>query len=107
MISVGAGIIFKGSGFWETDYNRSADYQKKSKDEAGEARSNDGVSQPKTQSEPKKADAPAPTPASPASTTVSKSTKPSDTVTSGGGNGSASSTKQARSTAKPPTPPKR
>lgn len=29
MISRGAGVIFKGSGFWETDYNRGADYTKK------------------------------------------------------------------------------
>ncbi|MBA3697989.1 MAG: zinc ribbon domain-containing protein [Planctomycetes bacterium] len=31
MISSGAGIIFKGSGFWETDYNRGSDYAKKQK----------------------------------------------------------------------------
>lgn len=33
LISTGGGIIFKGSGFWETDYNRSSDYQKKAKEE--------------------------------------------------------------------------
>jgi len=27
----GGGIIFKGEGFWETDYNRSKDYKAKSK----------------------------------------------------------------------------
>lgn len=31
MISGGGGVIFKGSGFWETDYNRSGDYAKKKK----------------------------------------------------------------------------
>ena len=31
LISGGAGVIFKGDGFWETDYNRSADYQAKAK----------------------------------------------------------------------------
>ena len=31
MISGGGGVIFKGSGFWETDYNRSGDYAKKQK----------------------------------------------------------------------------
>ena len=31
MVSLGGGVIFKGSGFWETDYNRSSDYQTKSK----------------------------------------------------------------------------
>jgi putative FmdB family regulatory protein len=35
LISTGGGIIFKGSGFWETDYNRSSDYQKKTKEETG------------------------------------------------------------------------
>jgi putative FmdB family regulatory protein len=31
LISGGGGVIFKGDGFWETDYNRSADYKKKAK----------------------------------------------------------------------------
>lgn len=31
MVSTGAGVIFKGSGFWETDYNRGGDYAKKQK----------------------------------------------------------------------------
>jgi putative FmdB family regulatory protein len=33
MISTGGGVIFKGSGFWETDYNRSSDYASKTKAE--------------------------------------------------------------------------
>jgi putative FmdB family regulatory protein len=33
MVSLGGGVIFKGSGFWETDYNRSSDYQAKRKAE--------------------------------------------------------------------------
>ena len=33
LIGNGAAIVFKGSGFYETDYNRSADYQKASKAE--------------------------------------------------------------------------
>jgi putative FmdB family regulatory protein len=36
MISTGGGVIFKGSGFWETDYNRSSDYASKAKSENGE-----------------------------------------------------------------------
>ncbi len=32
VLSGGGGVIFKGSGFWETDYNRSADYKKKTKE---------------------------------------------------------------------------
>jgi putative FmdB family regulatory protein len=41
MVSQGAGVIFKGSGFWETDYNRSSDYAAKQKNEgkpAGDAK---------------------------------------------------------------------
>ncbi len=34
MISAGGAVIFKGSGFWETDYNRSAEYRKKASSEA-------------------------------------------------------------------------
>lgn len=33
-ISGGAGVIFKGEGFYETDYNRSSDYAKAAKQEA-------------------------------------------------------------------------
>lgn len=33
LIGSGAGIIFKGNGFYETDYNRSKDYKKKVKAE--------------------------------------------------------------------------
>jgi putative FmdB family regulatory protein len=33
LIGTGGGIIFKGSGFYETDYNRSSDYQEKAKKE--------------------------------------------------------------------------
>ena len=35
LIGVGAGIIFKGSGFYATDY-RGEDYKKKEKEEKGE-----------------------------------------------------------------------
>src|SRR4051812_32493196 len=35
LFSGGAGVIFKGSGFWETDYNRSGDYAAKAKAESG------------------------------------------------------------------------
>lgn len=33
LLSAGGGIIFQGSGFWETDYNRSKDYTAKKKAE--------------------------------------------------------------------------
>jgi len=31
LVSGGGGVIFTGSGFWETDYNRSKDYSAKKK----------------------------------------------------------------------------
>ena len=31
LIGAGSALIFKGDGFYETDYNRSEDYKKKSK----------------------------------------------------------------------------
>lgn len=34
LIGTGSGVIFKGSGFWETDYNRSKDYKSKEKSES-------------------------------------------------------------------------
>ena len=34
MVSSGASVIFKGSGFWETDYNRSKEYSTKAKEDA-------------------------------------------------------------------------
>lgn len=43
-VSAGAGVIFKGEGFWETDYNRSADYKKASSGETGSSGSNDSSS---------------------------------------------------------------
>lgn len=61
MLSGGAGVIFKGSGFWETDYNRSADYKAKSKAESGDS---SPASAPKTEAKPQKADTPASAPAS-------------------------------------------
>lgn len=34
LVSKGAGVIFKGQGFWETDYNRSSSYQEEQRKEA-------------------------------------------------------------------------
>ncbi len=48
LIGSGAGIIFRGSGFYQTDY-RSADYQKRAKEDSG------GASGGKSE-KPKKAD---------------------------------------------------
>ncbi|MBA3683626.1 MAG: zinc ribbon domain-containing protein [Planctomycetes bacterium] len=37
IFSGGAGVIFKGSGFWETDYNRSSDYKTRSSGDSAPA----------------------------------------------------------------------
>ncbi len=42
LLSCGSGVIFKGSGFWETDYNRSSDYRKRSSDESSSASKSGG-----------------------------------------------------------------
>ncbi len=66
LISGGGGVIFKGDGFWETDYNRSKDYTAKAKSEAG---TTDKPAATPTAATPTKAEAPAktdPTPAKPA-----------------------------------------
>jgi putative FmdB family regulatory protein len=56
LFSGGAGVIFKGSGFWETDYNRSSDYQTKAKAESGGGGDSDPASKSKTQTATKKID---------------------------------------------------
>ena len=78
MVSLGGGVIFKGSGFWETDYNRSSDYQTKSKADRAEpttASSDKSDSAPTTKSDtpqPKTAPQPKAAPdAKPASETKS------------------------------------
>jgi putative FmdB family regulatory protein len=54
VVGAGAGFIFKGSGFYITDYTRSKDYQEKSKSETSKPAS--------AESKPaeKKSEAPAP-----------------------------------------------
>ncbi|MBN8525626.1 MAG: zinc ribbon domain-containing protein [Planctomycetes bacterium] len=37
LVASGGGVIFTGSGFWETDYNRSKDYSSKKKADASPA----------------------------------------------------------------------
>lgn len=63
LIGAGAGIVFKGSGFYETDY-RSSDYRKKSAADKGEPKASSGDAKKKPEA-PKKPDAgssaPAPT----------------------------------------------
>ncbi|HYE06520.1 MAG TPA: zinc ribbon domain-containing protein [Planctomycetota bacterium] len=71
LFSGGAGLIFKGSGFWETDYNRSSDYKSKAKADEGGSGSSDNASEPPPASKAKPAtkkvdDASAPAPAAPA-----------------------------------------
>jgi len=52
LIGTGAGVIFKGSGFWETDY-RSDSYKK---DAAAEKKSKDTKSKDKKKSDKKSKD---------------------------------------------------
>ena len=52
MISGGGAVIFKGSGFWETDYNRSQDYSKKAKADAPAAATPPAEAQPQAQPQP-------------------------------------------------------
>lgn len=47
LIGTGAGVLFKGSGFYETDY-RSDSYKKAAKaDQPSDSKSSDGASSPK------------------------------------------------------------
>ena len=39
LLGTGAGIIFKGSGFYETDYKRGDSYKKEAKADSGESSS--------------------------------------------------------------------
>ncbi|MBA3708451.1 MAG: zinc ribbon domain-containing protein [Planctomycetes bacterium] len=75
IVSGGSGVIFKGSGFWETDYNRSSDYQKKTKDESG-SQPADGKSESKTEAKPEKAPAAKPADPAPAAKPVKPDTPP-------------------------------
>jgi len=50
MVSGGGGVIFKGSGFWETDYNRSKEYTNQAKKDA--AAPLEGKSESKSEGKP-------------------------------------------------------
>jgi putative FmdB family regulatory protein len=64
LVSAGAGVIFKGSGFWETDYNRGKDYGTAAKKDVSTAPAASGTGAAKPPApEPKpalKPEAPAP-----------------------------------------------
>lgn len=66
LIGTGAAVLFKGSGFYQTDY-RSESYKKSAKSDSG-----DSSSKGESKSEPKPADS---KPASPAKSTESKPAK--------------------------------
>ena len=53
LIGTGAGIIFKGSGFYQTDY-RSKSYKDKAKSEGGDSGAKKESPSSETKSEPKK-----------------------------------------------------
>jgi len=67
MVSRNSSVIFKGSGFWETDYNRSADYKKQSADAGAAAKPKDGDGSSKkdageAKNKPAASDTPSPQP---------------------------------------------
>ncbi len=72
-MGAGAGLIFKGSGFYITDY-RSDKYKESAKKDAAPAASGAEAAKPKTESAPPAA-APAPKPVAEAKPTKTKKTK--------------------------------
>ncbi len=50
LIGGGAAILFKGSGFYETDYNRSESYQKQAKADSEAPAKTESTSESKTES---------------------------------------------------------
>lgn len=74
LVSRGAGVIFKGDGFWETDYNRSKDYSAKQKGESAPAAPAAATPAAPTPATPAASATPAP--ASPAGTSKPTKTKP-------------------------------
>ena len=85
LIGAGAGIIFKGSGFYETDY-RSENYKKDAKADKDAA-----TPSPKGSSDSDKTSS---APSGKAGSDTSKSTKPPADGSSGSGNASGSKKKQ-------------
>ena len=62
LVSAGAGVIFKGSGFWETDYNRGKDYGSKAKSESATGTAKAPADSKPAAPDPKPAPATAPAP---------------------------------------------
>jgi putative FmdB family regulatory protein len=52
LLSSGGGVIFSGSGFWETDYNRSKDYSSKKKAESSAPAATPAPAPAKTEAKP-------------------------------------------------------
>ncbi len=102
LISAGGGVIFKGSGFYETDY-RSESY-KKSAEAESKAASGDGEKKTGDSKPAEKAtDAAAPKPTAAAESTGGKVSTPvkAETSTPGkAGSGSAAKAKSAKKTGK-------
>jgi putative FmdB family regulatory protein len=59
LIGAGAGVVFRGAGFYETDY-RSAEYRQKKKEESkrseGDSKAAEGASTPRAATESSKSD---------------------------------------------------
>jgi len=74
LVSLGGGVIFKGNGFWETDYNRSSDYTSRAKSESA-----DSTPQTATAAVPAKTAAPSGAASAPGTTSAAR---PATTATS-------------------------
>ena len=56
--TTGAGVVFKGSGFWQTDYARSGEYKKSAEADAKPAESKSGESKSGSTPAPGKSETP-------------------------------------------------
>ncbi len=75
LLGTGAGIIFKGTGFYETDYKRGDSYKKEAKADKAESTSSGSSESSSGGSKSTETSAPAPAPAAaPAKTSTSTST---------------------------------
>ena len=77
MISAGAGLIFKGSGFYITDYRSESYKDAAKKDASASSSSSSSSSTSSSSSSDSKTAKPAPSESKPAAKTEAKATKPS------------------------------
>lgn len=102
LISTGAGLIFKGSGFYITDY-RSEGYKEKAKAESGSGGSgNDGKGEAATGGDSKSAESSKPAEAKPAETKPTETKSRESKSTTAGESRPAARSDSAKAAKKPP-----